>query len=179
MKPETTGSLPKQSVKAYIAAPLFNDAEKAFNLQLADVLADVGISSYLPQRDGGEAAPLIRQGMDEHAVRQRLFQGDVDAVRECDLFVMVLDGRVPDEGACVELGMAHAFGKPCFGLQTDCRRFGGTDSNNLMIDYALSGGTSHAVPALLNTLTAYLADMMQNAPVTGPHVAATHRSTLA
>lgn len=25
-----------------------------------------------------------------------------------DVFLFVLDGRVPDEGACVELGMAHA-----------------------------------------------------------------------
>ncbi|MBV9022663.1 MAG: nucleoside 2-deoxyribosyltransferase [Streptomycetaceae bacterium] len=158
-------------MKAYIAAPLFNDAEKAFNLQLADALAGIGIGSYLPQRDGGEAAPLIRQGLDEHTVRQRLFQGDVRAVRECDLFVMVLDGRVPDEG----VGMAHAFGKPCFGLQTDCRRFGGTDSNNLMIDYALSGGTERTVDDLLNTLTAYIADAIEHA-ATGPHLTTTDGS---
>jgi nucleoside 2-deoxyribosyltransferase len=163
-------------MKAYIAAPMFNDAEKAFNLQLAAALAGIGIGSYLPQRDGGEAAPLIRQGMDEHAVRQRIFQHDVNAVHECDLLVMVLDGRVPDEGACVELGMAHALGKPCFGLQTDCRRFGGTDSNNLMIDYALSHSADHTVAGLLSALTAYIADATGHAAMAGPRLATTDRS---
>ena len=34
---------------------------------------------------------------------------------------MVLDGRVPDEGACVELGIAYAKGKRCYGVKTDTR----------------------------------------------------------
>lgn len=144
-------------MKAYIAAPLFNSAEKAFNLELDAALRHIGIDTYLPQRDGGEAAPLIRQGLDEHQVRQRLFQADVTAVRECDIFVMLLDGRVPDEGACVELGMAFALGKAAFGLQTDCRRFGGTDSNNLMIDYALSGGIHRTIRELAGALAAHVA----------------------
>lgn len=139
-------------MNVYIAAPLFSDAEKQFNLQVDAALRQLGLDTYLPQRDGGEAAPLIRQGHDEHTIRSRLFHGDVDAVRRCDLLVFVLDGRVPDEGGCVELGMAYAWGKPCFGLQTDCRRFGGTDSNNLMIDYALTGGTAHSLPELLTLL---------------------------
>ena len=33
----------------------------------------------------------------------------------------VLDGRVPDEGACVELGMAYASGKRCYGIKSDAR----------------------------------------------------------
>ena len=144
-------------MKVYIAAPLFNDAEKDYNLQVDAALRGLGLRTYLPQRDGGEAAPLIRQGLDEHAVRSRLFQGDVEAVRECDLLVFLLDGRVPDEGGCVELGMAYAFGKPCFGLQTDCRRFGGTDSNNLMIDYALTGGTARSLAELTALVERHLA----------------------
>ena len=34
---------------------------------------------------------------------------------------MVLDGRIPDEGACVELGIAYANGKRCYGVKTDAR----------------------------------------------------------
>lgn len=34
---------------------------------------------------------------------------------------MVLDGRVPDEGACVELGIAYANNKRCYGLKSDSR----------------------------------------------------------
>lgn len=46
--------------------------------------------------DGGEAARLVRQGMDEHTVRRRLFDLDCAAVAECSLLVFVLDGRVPE-----------------------------------------------------------------------------------
>ena len=43
------------------------------------------------------------------------------------MFLFVLDGRVPDEGACVELGMAHCHkqfehpGKLLIGLRADFR----------------------------------------------------------
>lgn len=143
-------------MKAYIAAPLFSQAEKQFNLAVDERVRSLGIDTYLPQRDGGEAAELIRRGFDEDTVRRRLFAGDCAAVRDCDLFVFVLDGRSPDEGGCVELGMAYTLGKSCFGLQTDCRRFGGTDSNNLMIDYALTGGIAHSLDELIRTLHVYL-----------------------
>jgi hypothetical protein len=48
-------------------------------------------------------------------------------ILECDVFLFVLDGRVPDEGACVELGVAYAqqhlqhANKLLIGLQTDDR----------------------------------------------------------
>ncbi|WP_329431203.1 nucleoside 2-deoxyribosyltransferase (plasmid) [Streptosporangium sp. NBC_01495] len=143
-------------MRAYIAAPLFSEAEKDYNLRLDHLLRELGLETYLPQRDGGEAAPLIRQGLDEDAVRRRLYDADRAAIDECDLLVFLLDGRVPDEGACVELGIAHALGKPCVGLQTDCRRFGGTDSNNLMIDYTLVW-TAHSLAEFTQRLSNWLA----------------------
>jgi nucleoside 2-deoxyribosyltransferase len=121
---------------AYIAAPLFNEAEKTYNLTVDAALQAAGLGTYLPQRDAGEGAAMVAAGADPVQVRQQLFTADVNAVRRCDLLVMVLDGRVPDEGACVELGLAHAWDKPCFGLQTDIRRFA-DQSNNLMIDSIL------------------------------------------
>lgn len=143
-------------MRAYIAGPMFCAAEKTFNLRVDACLRGLGFTTYLPQRDGGEAAVLVRQGLDEDTVRRRIFTRDVDAVRDCDLLVFVLDGRVPDEGACVELGMAHALGRACFGLQTDSRRFGGTDSNNLMIDLALTGGIARSLEDLRTALRAHL-----------------------
>lgn len=143
-------------MKAYLAAALFSQAEKEFNLRVDAVMRSLGLDTYLPQRDGGEAARLVRQGLDEHTVRQRLFDLDCAAIAECALFIVILDGRVPDEGACVELGMAFTRGKPCFGLQTDSRRFGGTDSNNLMIDYALTGGIAASLDELADNVRAYL-----------------------
>ena len=38
-----------------------------------------------------------------------------------DIIFMVLDGRIPDEGACVELGIAYASGKRCYGIKNDAR----------------------------------------------------------
>ncbi|WP_331773288.1 nucleoside 2-deoxyribosyltransferase (plasmid) [Embleya sp. NBC_00888] len=142
--------------RAYVAAPLFNDAEKTFNLLLDARLHTASLDTYLPQRDGGEGAEMVRRGLDEATVSRELFDKDVAAVAACDLFVIVLDGRVPDEGACVELGLAHAWNKPCFGLQTDSRRFGGTGTNNLMIDHALDHGISHTLDELVTAVTVFL-----------------------
>ena len=50
-----------------------------------------------------------------------IFQKDRDEVLKADILFMVLDGRVPDEGACVELGIAYANGKRCYGIKGDAR----------------------------------------------------------
>jgi len=134
-------------VKAYIAGPLFNEAEKTLNVQVDALVRSLGIQTYLPQRDGGDSIQLIRQGEPPELVRQRLFELDVSEVRACDLFICVLDGRVPDEGTCVELGMAYMLGKTCIGYQTDSRRFR-MDFNNLMIDHALNGGLAQTLDEL-------------------------------
>ncbi len=142
-------------MKAYIAGPLFNEAEQAFNLQVDALIQSLGIQTYLPQRDGGDSAQLIRQGEPPELVRRRLFELDVSGIRACDLFICILDGRVPDEGTCVELGMAYMLGKVCIGYQTDSRRFR-MDFNNLMIDYALNGGLAQSIDELSSLVTAAL-----------------------
>ena len=59
--------------------------------------------------------------------RQAIFSLDRDKVLEADIFLFILDGRVPDEGACVELGIAYGQkhlleqDKLIIGLQTDSR----------------------------------------------------------
>lgn len=135
------------NMKAYIAGPLFNEAEKAFNLKVDALLQSLGIQTYLPQRDGGESIRLIKQGQSPELVRRRLFELDVTEIRTCDLFISILDGRVPDEGTCVELGMAFILGKISIGYQTDSRRFA-MDYNNLMIDNTLTGGVAHSLNEL-------------------------------
>lgn len=47
---------------------------------------------------------------------------------------MLIDGRVPDEGACIELGIAYAQGKRCYGLKTDTRTIQLDLDNNPMIE---------------------------------------------
>ncbi len=140
-------------MKAYIAGPLFNDAEKAFNLKVDALVQSLGIITYLPQRDGGESIRMIREGQPPERVRRRLFELDVSEVRACDLFICILDGRVPDEGTCVELGMAYILEKECIGYQTDSRRFA-LDYNNLMIENALNGGLALSLDELSNLVKA-------------------------
>ena len=105
--------------KVYFAGPLFNQAEKDFNLELTGVLEEYGYEVFLPQRDGIEAALL--EGKTEEELIEMIFSLDAGEVCKADIIFMNLDGRVPDEGACVELGIAYANGKRCYGFKTDTR----------------------------------------------------------
>lgn len=105
--------------KVYFAGPLFNLAEKEFNVKVAGVLEKSGYTVFLPQRDGFEAAAL--EGLTEIEKVEKIFDKDTAEIRAADVLFMVLDGRVPDDGACVELGIAYALGKPCYGIKTDVR----------------------------------------------------------
>ena len=111
----------------YFAAPLFSVAEKRFNLALTERLESAGFDVFLPQRDGAESHKSPYDTMSKEERRQALFELDKSKVFACDIFLFVLDGRIPDEGACVELGLAHAQRelqqpqKFLLGLQTDVR----------------------------------------------------------
>ena len=105
----------------YLAAPLFSHSERAFNIEVAEILS-AKFDVFLPQRDNHLIVDLIANGMPIAAARQLIFDGDVAAIRKCDVFFIVLDGRTVDEGACFELGLAFAFEKRTVGLQTDTRR---------------------------------------------------------
>src|SRR6516165_2232211 len=155
-------------MKAYIAGPLFNDAEKAFNLKVDAFVQSLDIQTYLPQRDGGESIRLIREGQPPELVRRRLFELDVSEVRACELFICILDGRVPDEGTCVELGMAYILGKECIGYQTDSRRFA-LDYNNLMIENALNAGIAQTHDDLINLIQAAIQRIDHPATIQGTH----------
>ncbi|SRR5258708_3712238 len=123
-------------MRIYIAAPLFNDSEKERNVRLRDALREWGHDTYLPQEDGDIAFTLIAKGGNPGTVRKQIFNHDLKEIKGCDILLCVIDGRVPDEGACVELGMAYALGKRCIGYKTDSRaldRYG----DNLMIDGCL------------------------------------------
>lgn len=68
---------------------------------------------------------------------------------------MVMDGRVPDEGACVELGIAFESGIECFSIMTDVRTSEyGTD--NFMITGALRGGIAEEMKSLRNLINPVL-----------------------
>jgi nucleoside 2-deoxyribosyltransferase len=68
-----------------------------------------------------------------------MFELDRARILEAEVFLFVLDGRVPDEGTCVEPGIAHAHKhlrrapKLLVGLHTDARAAFPTSKLNPMI----------------------------------------------
>lgn len=127
----------------YFAAPLFCRAELAFNLDLAVAIERLGHMVFLPQRDGVETDGPAYEAMAEHERGRAIFEIDRDKVLEADIFLFVLDGRVPDEGACVELGIAYAHkrlqrpDKLLLGLHTDMRAAFAEAKLNPMLGEAL------------------------------------------
>jgi nucleoside 2-deoxyribosyltransferase len=111
----------------YFAGPLFSEAERRFNLGFTQRLEALGYHVFLPQRDGveGDKPPYDRMTPEER--RHAMFCLDRTIILDSDVFLFVLDGRVPDEGACVELGIAycqkylHDGGRLLVGLHTDTR----------------------------------------------------------
>lgn len=123
----------------YFAGPLFNVAERTFNAVLTEKLEALGYHVFLPQRDGVERgrAPYNRMTPEER--RSATFTLDKTQVFACDVFLFVLDGRTPDEGACVELGLAYAHKelrqpqRRLIGLHTDSRAaFPGSKLNPML-----------------------------------------------
>ena len=105
--------------RIYFAAPLFCDSERDYNLKIVHILENYGYEVFLPQRDGFLATEL--EGKTEEEKTKMIFEKDRDEVLKADILFMTLDGRVPDEGACVELGIAYANGKRCYGFKSDSR----------------------------------------------------------
>lgn len=108
-------------MRVYIAAPLFNEIELARNKKLQVFLNTLGFETYLPQEDGGISYNVINQGANIYETRKKIFENDINEVHKCDIILCVLDGRVPDEGMCIELGVAYSQGKICIGYSTDQR----------------------------------------------------------
>ena len=61
------------------------------------------------------------KGKTEEELTKMIFALDETQVRNADIVFMNIDGRVPDEGAAVELGIAYGIGKRCYGVKTDTR----------------------------------------------------------
>ena len=109
----------KEGKHVYLAAPLFSQAERDYNLVITHLLEDYGYQVFLPQRDGYLAFEL--EGLSDEEKNTKIFRKDYEEVMKADIFFGILDGRVPDEGVCVELGLAYENNKRCYGYKSDCR----------------------------------------------------------
>jgi nucleoside 2-deoxyribosyltransferase len=110
---------------AYIAGPLFNEGERFWNTEIDSRVRKVGITTYVPQRDGVK--------LDHQSDVRKIFEEDKNAVTQADLIVANLDGMDVDAGTAWELGFAHGLGKHCIGVYSDWRLHFKWQTVNLMI----------------------------------------------
>ncbi len=106
----------------YFAAPLFTQAEIAFNKSLADQLEAARYKVYLPQQQcAGTTDPI------------ELFNICLRGLDSASMVLVILDGTDADSGSCFEVGYAYAKGIPIVGLRTDFRGSGEYMAVNLML----------------------------------------------
>jgi nucleoside 2-deoxyribosyltransferase len=120
----------------YFAAPLFSKAERNFNENLTSKIESFDFKVFLPQRDSAELDKSPFNGMTQAESNKAIFDLDIRQVLSCDIFISVLDGRVPDEGACFELGIAYNQNKHIIGLDTYMRASFIDSKLNAMIEGA-------------------------------------------
>jgi nucleoside 2-deoxyribosyltransferase len=136
---------------------------------IAEALEAVGMTTFVPHRDGVEPY-VMRFGNvpAPAAVRERvdyaIFALDVYELYErCDAIVCNLNGRVPDEGMIVEASLAFATGKPLVLYKNDVRSaFGGYD--NAMLTSLVRGEVVHSLRELPAAVDAARSEAT---PVTG------------
>jgi nucleoside 2-deoxyribosyltransferase len=126
----------------YLAAPLFSDGERAYNLVLRDLLGSHGYPVYLPQETGEGLAGPERDGV--------IFRSHVAALESASCVVAVCDGSDTDSGTAWEMGYAEARGIPVIALSTDRRKPWAGKRVNLMIrESAEVAGTPEEVLSAL------------------------------
>ncbi len=101
-----------------------------------------GLSAKIIPKDGTEKIDISR----------KIFESDLEGIRNCDILIFCLDGRVPDEGACVELGIAFTLGKKCIGFKTDDRSLDFTGMDNLFIEGCMNFRVTHTIDELYKEL---------------------------
>jgi nucleoside 2-deoxyribosyltransferase len=119
-------------MRLYVAAPLFTEAERAFNLVVTRALEAEGHQVYLPQRD----TPAPSQEIGRTTM---VFHANLVALRHAEAVVAVCDGSQVDDGTAWEIGYAYGRNMQIFGLRTDARIVQRADEAiNLMILESLS-----------------------------------------
>lgn len=102
----------------YLAGPLFTQAERRWNANLATELRnrDGRITVLLPQQEVKRAINPDGK-IDFKKVKEICLEGIDDA----DVVVGILDGADADSGTCFECGYAYGKGKKVIGVRTDIR----------------------------------------------------------
>ena len=130
--------------RAYLAAPLFSEAERDYNIKIAKSLSRYAISAYLPQETGdtSDTRSLVNQ--------KEIFEANIQALEAADLVIAVIDGADADSGTAYEVGYAYAKGKRIISIRTDFRCVGANEAVNLMLEQ--SSVVVHDIEALIEAI---------------------------
>jgi len=131
--------------KIYCAGPLFNSKEKEEMAEIATALEQSAYQVFLPHRDGFEFAGLtsvfkeigLGEAETNDILNRAIFTLDVFQVLDSDGLILNINGRVPDEGAMVEAGIAWNAGKEVVIYKNDARTLLNGCDNPLLL--GLSG----------------------------------------
>ena len=122
--------------RVYLAAPLFSESERVYNLSVAGQLRNNFFDVYLPQEAGDDSDTRNKEE------QVRIFSENSRALKNADIIVAIIDGADADSGTAWEMGYACAHGKQVIALRTDFRRSGRYEKVNLMLEESATVVTS-------------------------------------
>ena len=150
------------------AAVLIDSGDKNYGDKIAEYLkkleTSLGSMSYKEVKDilaeiDSHFAAGIAKGKSEEELIKMIFALDSTEVKNADIVFMNIDGRVPDEGACVELGMAYGIGKRCYGFKTDTHSVElGLDMNPMISGCMLKIFKNYDGDRLIEEIRQYLSE---------------------
>ena len=126
----------------YLAAPLFSNAERDYNLKIYHVLINQGLNVYLPQK-----AEIVNDDLDDLFL-DALFPKHKEALVNSKSVLAILDGADADSGTCWEVGFFYGFfqsKRPIFSLRTDLRESGVCGGFNLMLKCSTTVISEHHI----------------------------------
>jgi nucleoside 2-deoxyribosyltransferase/predicted secreted protein len=123
--------IPFSQYRVYLAAPLFSEGERAYNLSIARNLRNNFFDVFLPQEAGDDSHTRDKKE------QSRIFSENLKALEKSDIIVAVIDGADADSGTAWEMGYAYAQKKQVFALRTDFRRAGMYEKVNLMLEQSV------------------------------------------
>lgn len=94
----------------YLAAPLWTPKQKERITSLAEVLRREGYSVFVPMEHEIDNA----WDMPQHEWSRKVFEADIEAIRNSAAVVAIYNGLYSDSGTAFEIGYAHALGKDIY-----------------------------------------------------------------
>jgi nucleoside 2-deoxyribosyltransferase len=131
----------REQFEIYCAGPLFNEAEKKEMELIATELENASYKTFLPHRDGLEYAAIQNYFIEMNVsseetnsiLSKAIFTLDVYKVITSDGLLLNMNGRVPDEGAMVEAGIAWSNNKKIVIYKNDARSIINGNDNPLVV----------------------------------------------